>query len=166
MTQPRRQRQRGITLIEMIVVVTLIGIMTALATPAMINGLDSIRLSSSCDAVVAFLNTSLNRAQRGQKVVELVIERSENRLVARSADLQFQRTYLLPDGITIVGIRPEVPDEFRQQPRRFLLLPGSVPPHIGVILRSRRGSLREVTVDPISGAPRIIREVHMPEVGQ
>ena len=40
-------------------------------------------------------------------------------------------------------------------PRSFLLMPGGVPPRIGVQLRNRRGARRIVRIDPITGVPQI-----------
>ena len=63
-------RQRGITLIEMLIVMALIALISGLATPSISAGLDSLRLRSTSDAMIGFLNTALARAATRQQVVE------------------------------------------------------------------------------------------------
>ena len=77
-------KQRGVTLIEMLVVVTLIALVAGLSFPSVSAGVDSLRLRSASDAIVGFLNTALARADRHQQVVEITVLPAENALVARS----------------------------------------------------------------------------------
>src|SRR5579871_5762521 len=81
-----RVRQRGVTLLEMLIVVTLIAIVAGLSLPSISSGLDSLRLRSASDSIVALLNTSLDRADRRQQAVEILISPRDNAIVARSAD--------------------------------------------------------------------------------
>src|SRR5689334_21862186 len=66
-------RQSGVTLLELMVVVTLIAIVAGLSYPAAAAGVDSLRLRSAADRVVAFLDTSIERAERRQQVMEIRI---------------------------------------------------------------------------------------------
>ena len=144
----------GVTLIEMIVVMALIGLMAALAFPAVTSGIDSLRLRSASDATVAFLNAGLNRAERRQQLVEITISRAENRIIMRSEDPGFVRTLNMPEGITIARVHPgqEAVDE---PARSFVLYPGGTVPRIGVEIVNRRGVHRIVRVDPITGVPQV-----------
>jgi hypothetical protein len=71
-----------------------------------------------------------------------------------SAKPGFERTLKMPEGVTIEAVLPELAEP-QEGPRSFLLMPGGVPPRIGVQLRNSRGSRRIVRVDPISGVPQI-----------
>jgi prepilin-type N-terminal cleavage/methylation domain-containing protein len=148
-----KDRQRGVTLIEMMIVVMLMALLAGLSYPSVASGVDSLRLRSASDSIVAFLNTALDRADRRQQAVEISISPRESLLTARSADLGFVRRLDLPEGVHIASIRPAAeiaPDEAR----RFLVYPGGTVPRIGIELANNSGRRRMVSIDPITGVPR------------
>ena len=81
--------RRGVTLVEMLVVVSIIGLMAAVSFPSVTSGLDSIRLQSAADSVASFVNAAANRAERRQEVTELVIDPKANRLALYSTEPSF-----------------------------------------------------------------------------
>jgi prepilin-type N-terminal cleavage/methylation domain-containing protein len=149
-----RPSQAGVTLIELLIVVALVSLLVGITFPAVGAGVDSLRLASASNRVAMFFNTALQRAERRQQVVELTIQPAENRLVLRSTDPGSERTLDLEEGVRIAAVYPALP-QAEQGPRRFLLLPGGTPPRIRIELRNRRGDRRLVSVDPITGVPRI-----------
>lgn len=150
-----RPNDSGITLIEMVTVVAIIGLIAAISFPAVTSGIDSLRMTSASDSIVAFLNGALNRAERRQEPVEVVISVQENKLVMRSVDPSFLRTISLPDGVKIDRIHPAIPG-FEDEPARSLVLyPGSAIPRFGVEIVNRRGNRRIVRVDPTTGVPAV-----------
>jgi prepilin-type N-terminal cleavage/methylation domain-containing protein len=146
--------ESGVTLIEMVIVVAIAGAMALIALPAFSNGLDSMRLSQASDSTAAFLNGALNRAERRQQVIEFSISTRENQILQRSADGAFARKLEMPEGVRIDAVLPRIPGEIGDV-RRILLFPGATAPRIGVQLVNRRGARRLVTVDPITGVPKI-----------
>src|SRR5258708_6396905 len=46
----------GVTLMEMMVVMAIIGLITAISAPSISAGLDSIRMATASDSIAAFLN--------------------------------------------------------------------------------------------------------------
>jgi prepilin-type N-terminal cleavage/methylation domain-containing protein len=150
----KRNSQHGVTLLEMLVVAVLIGLLASLTFPSVSAGLESLRLSSASNSLVSFLNGALNRAERREEAMEIVISPHDNSLVMYSSEPGFERKLEMPDGVTIAAVLPAVeapPDA----PRRFMLMPGGVPPRIGVVLVNRQGRRRIVRVDPITGVPQI-----------
>jgi prepilin-type N-terminal cleavage/methylation domain-containing protein len=143
---------RGVTLIEMLIVVSIIGLMVGVTFPSINSGIDTIRLMSATDSVVSFLNAALNRAERRQQVMEVTISKQKNQLALRSTDANFLRELALPDGVTISRVLPENPEE---TDRRIYLYPGGTVPRIGVEITNARGAKRIVRVDPVSGVPEI-----------
>jgi len=129
----------------MLIVVTLIALVAGISFPSIASGVESLRLRSASDSMVAFLNTALDRADRRQQAVEIRISPKENLLTARSADNGFARELHLPDNVNITN-----PSE----PRRFLLYPGGSVPAIQVDLATQGGRHRRVSVDPITGVSR------------
>jgi prepilin-type N-terminal cleavage/methylation domain-containing protein len=138
--------RKGVTLIELVIVVGIAGAMAMIALPAFSSGLDNMRLAQASDSVAAFLNGALNRVERRRQVVELSISPRENLILLRSADNSFARKFEMPDGVRVEG-----------EARQYLLLPGASPARLGVQLVNRRGLRRLVTIDPITGAPKIER---------
>ena len=149
----RTNSRRGVTLVEMLVVVTLIALVAGLSYPSVASGVDSLRLRSASDAIISFLNTALDRAERRQQVVEIWISPRENSMIARSADLGFVRRLDLAEPIRIIAVQPAIPEN-PDQPRRFLLYPGGAVPRISVEIANKTGRRLLVSVDPVTGVPR------------
>jgi type II secretory pathway pseudopilin PulG len=143
------------TLLETLVVVSLISVMLAVVYPSLTAGLDAVQLATSADTVASFLGAAVTRADRSNQVVELTISLRDNALIARSNNIANTRRLDLPAGIRIAAILPAAGDN--EAERRFWVQPGGAAPRVGVELRTKRGSRRIVRVDPITGAPEIER---------
>jgi len=139
-----RTSQRGVTLLEMLVVVTLIALIAGISYPSIASGLDSLRLRSASDSIVSFLNTALDRADRRQQAVEIRISPGENALAARSADHVFSRELQLAGNVHIAN---------PAEPRRFLVYPGGTVPAIVIEIETDQHR-RVVSVDPMTGVSR------------
>ena len=136
----------------MLIVATLIALVAGLTLPSVTSGLDSLRMRAAADSIVALLNTSLDRADRRQQAVEILISPPENAIIARSADNGFTRRVDLLEPIHISAILPAAGAD-PHQPRRFLLYPGGAVPAIAIELTSSSGHKRTVSIDPITGVP-------------
>jgi prepilin-type N-terminal cleavage/methylation domain-containing protein len=146
--------KRGVTLIELLIVVALIGIIAGISFPAVASGLDSLRLRSASDAIVTFLNTALDRAERRQQAVEVWISPQDNAITAVSADAVFEKRLDVPDPIHITAVEPALPSQASNAQRRFLLYPGGAAPRIGIEITNAQGRRRLVSIDPVTGFPR------------
>jgi prepilin-type N-terminal cleavage/methylation domain-containing protein len=149
-----RRASSGVTLIEMLVVVALISLMVGISYPAITSGIDSLRLNAATNGVVSFLDTGLSRAERRQQMVEITISKADNSIEMRSSEPGFFHKLQLPDGISIVQVLPQLPEN-PDQKRTFLLYPGGTVPALGLQLINRRNVQRIVRVDPITGVPRV-----------
>jgi prepilin-type N-terminal cleavage/methylation domain-containing protein len=148
-----RSNDSGVTLIELLIVVTLIALVSGISYPSAAAGVESLRLRSVSDQVVSFLNTAIDRAGRREQVIEVWIAPKENVLIARSPDLAFTRRLELPDGYRILAVLPPA-EVTPDQPRRFLMYPGGTIPRIGVEIANRAGNKRMVSVDPFTELTR------------
>lgn len=137
--------KRGVTLIEMLMVVAIVGLIAGLTLPSVASGLDSIRLRTAADSVASFLSAAANRAERRQQVMEVILMPKENRIELFSTEPGYARKLEMPAGITISG----------DEPRRFVIMPGGTAPRVGVELTNKRGGHRLVRIDPVTGVPVI-----------
>jgi prepilin-type N-terminal cleavage/methylation domain-containing protein len=147
--------RRGITLVEMMVVVAIIALIVAISFPAATAGLENVRMVSAGDSVATFLNAAVNRAERHQQPVELIISRKDGTLTLYSNEPGFTRELKMPDGVMIETVLPVEEGIDPLLPRRILFLPGATIPAIGIQLSNRRNAHRLVRLDPMTGFPRI-----------
>ena len=151
---PQGSRARGVTLMELMVVMAIITLIVGIAFPSTLAGLENLRLASGARSVAAFMNVAANRTERRQQVMELIVSPKDNSMVMRSASNDFVKKLNLPPGIAIRAVWPAL-EEPAGEPREFLLQPGGIPPRIGVEIANKRGARRIVRLDPITGVTQI-----------
>ena len=98
-------------------------------------------MTSAADSVATFLNAAVNRAERRQQPIELVISLRESKLALYSNEPGFKRELKMPEGVAIEAVLPQNrgrPEEMR----RLFLMPGATVPAIGIQLANRRGGQR------------------------
>jgi prepilin-type N-terminal cleavage/methylation domain-containing protein len=144
----------GVTLLEMLVVMVVIGLMAAISFPAASAGIDSIRINSASQSTAAFLNAALTRVERRQEPVELVISPGANTIRTYSNDPNSARQLTMPEGVSIESVLPNEPGAESAE-RRIILLPGGTAPGIGIQIANRRGARRIIRLDPATGFPRV-----------
>ncbi|HWE48243.1 MAG TPA: prepilin-type N-terminal cleavage/methylation domain-containing protein [Bryobacteraceae bacterium] len=142
-------RQSGVTLLEMLIVVTIVGVVAGVSFPAVTSGLSGVRLQSAAGSVASFLTSTMNRVDRHEQGAAIVISPKENTLAVFTAASgeKPERTLGLPQGITIEG----------EAPHRYLFLPGGTIPRMLVVLRNDKGAEKSIRVDPATGIPDIQR---------
>jgi prepilin-type N-terminal cleavage/methylation domain-containing protein len=150
------KQERGVTLIEMLVVVAIISLMVGVSMPSFSGGLDSLRLRSAAGSVSAALNMAMRTAERRQLPVEIAIEGSRNQLVMRSADGRAPRVFSIAPGIRIARVLPALFADEAQKDRYVVLYPNGAPPQLMVELRSERGASKIVRLDPFTNTARVV----------
>ncbi len=134
----------GVTLLEMMIVLAIIGLIAGISFPSAASGLDSLRLRSAADGVASFFTAAMTRADRRQEAMEVVINPAENVITLFSSEPGYTRRYEFENGIHLGG----------DQPASFLLLPGGTPPAISVDIYNKSGAHKTVRIDPVTGAPQ------------
>jgi hypothetical protein len=138
----------------MMVVVGLISLMVGISFPAITSGIDSLRLKAATNSVVSFLDAGLSRAERRQQVIEITISKPDNSIEMQSTGPGFDRKLQMPEGVSIVQVLPQLPEN-PEGTRTFFLYPSGTVPPLGVELINRRNVERVVRVDPITGVPHV-----------
>jgi prepilin-type N-terminal cleavage/methylation domain-containing protein len=150
----RMPLSRGVTLMELMVVMAIITLIVAISFPSTMAGLENLRLAAGARSVAAFMNVANNLADRRQQAMELSISVKENSVTVRSPEAAFVKKLNLPQGIAVRAVWPAL-EEPSDEPRRFLIQPGGVPPRIGIEIANRHGARRIVRLDPITGVTQI-----------
>jgi type II secretion system protein H len=150
----RSAAERGVTLIEMMVVMMIIAVIVAISTPSVSAGIDAVRLATATSSVAAFINAASTRAERRERPVELVI--SAKTLAYISTDAGSKQELNLPDGVSAEPISA-TPSEDSEGDSRWLFMPGGAIPSVAVKLSNQHGGQRIVKLDPMTGFPRVQR---------
>lgn len=156
----RRRRRQGVTLLEMLVVLAIIGVMSSIVWPAASSALDSIRLRSSADAAASLIARAAIQVERKQQPVEIIIDSEAGRIEVAGVNASEGASLTLDEGVTIAGVEPRLilaPGMDEEQPakRHFVLMPGAGWPGLKIELESARHARRLVSLDPITGAPSV-----------
>jgi prepilin-type N-terminal cleavage/methylation domain-containing protein len=151
--------ERGVTLLEMIVVVALIAVMIGITFPAVGAGLESLRLREGAEDVVTAFNSALIRSERLQQAVAITISPGKRLVETQSLVSGASKKLELPDGVNVVHVFPSAQGDGSsgsadQKDRTFLIYPDGSVPRISLDLENRRGKHRLVSLDPITGVAR------------
>lgn len=150
-----QRSERGITLLEMLIVAALLALVAGLSVAPVSAGLETLKLRQASDEVVSLLALASDRADRKQQVVEIEVLPLAGAVLARTGDHSFLKRVDLPPGMKIAAILPEIPYADPTAVRRFLIYPGGSVPQVAIdILNSASGRLRRVSLDPLTGSAR------------
>lgn len=125
-----RRTDSGITLVELLVALTIIAVILAIAWPNLTTGIDGIRLRTTVDNIAVFFTEARNVSDRLQTPVQITVLPEENQLHAVTIDGAWRNIYELPDRIHIL-----VPRE----PGAVILYPGSPTPGLRLLLEAEHG---------------------------
>jgi len=161
MTIPQTKSKAGFTLLELLVVMVLIGLITAVAVPVAGAGIQTLRLQSAARHVAAALRLARGRAIRSQEIHLVSLDRARNQVSVASGDLEFQRSFQLPPGVRLQEAllldgtppRPGPPPERTD----FFFAPNGLSQALEVRLVNTRGRSLRVVQQAFSRSPRILQ---------
>ncbi|HJX32032.1 MAG TPA: prepilin-type N-terminal cleavage/methylation domain-containing protein [Thermodesulfobacteriota bacterium] len=162
----------GFSLIEMVLVLALIGIITALIAPGLINSLTGARLKTSAQKTVAIINYTRNQAVLKKKFVWLLFDRKMNRVAvmdpteegkavnissAAAADAFSPSTkvYSYPEDVLIEKLvigRKEVSDPQGV----FIFYPNGSSSGGEIGLRAKNARSYFITIDPLMSTAKVL----------
>lgn len=148
-------RLRGFTLIEVLVVLVLLAALTALVAPSVGRGFGAIELQTTARQVAATLRLARTRSVREQRVFLVGFDLEKNRIELMREDLGFQRTFELPDSVTIHKVTRKGDVPFDDVRFSCLFVPSGLSESFEVWLRNKRGKELKVVQDSLQKSPRI-----------
>lgn len=136
---------QGITLIELLVSLAIIGMMLAIVYPNVTTGLDGIRLRTARDNISSLIYESKLRADRYNRPVVVWFEPEESLVKARAFASEWSRDVELPSAIALK--RPAASNG-------FVLIPGVPPPAFRVLLETTTGDRAGLEISPFLGVAK------------
>jgi prepilin-type N-terminal cleavage/methylation domain-containing protein len=140
-------KRAGVTLLEMLIVVTIVATIVSVSFPALTAGLAGIRLSSASGTVASFLTSTMNNVDRREQAAAILVEPKANviEVFTAASGEKASETLKLPRGVAIEG----------DENRRFLLFPGGAFPRISISLKNEKGARKSIEIDPVTAVPKI-----------
>ena len=152
----------GFTLLEMLVVLVLVAVITAVAVPAAGGAIQTLRLQSAARHLAAALRLARGRAIRQQEIHLVSLDREQGRVTVASGDLEFQRSFRLPQGVrlqeaVLLDGTPPPPGRPPEQ-TDFFFAPNGLSQALEIRLVNARGRSLTVVQEAFSRSPRILRD--------
>ena len=132
-----RQRQSGITLIEMLVVMTLIGVLAAVAAPSVGSSIETLRWRSATERMAATFRTAHERALRLHHYMEVGVDPKSSLVELRDLQTGSLVSWEIPHTVSVKADRR----------LSFLLYPDGGVQAMQVRLENGRGRQAEIVLD-------------------
>jgi type II secretion system protein H len=142
------RRQSGITLIEMLVVMTIVGLLAAVAAPSVGSGVETVRLRSAGERLAATMRTARDRAVRTRHYMEVSIDPKSRAVEMRDLEAGSLQSWELPQNIQLKSAKRVA----------GVMYPDGGVQAMNVSLTNLRGRQVQVTMDPFTLFP-IVQEV-------
>jgi len=139
------KRNAGITLLEMLVVMTLIGLLASVATPSVTAGMETVKLRNSAERLAATLRLARERAVRTRHYFQVTVDPQTRRVELRDLEGDFARDWQLPETISVKVDRPLL----------FQFAPDGSVPSLHVELENSRRRVVSVDMDAFTALPTV-----------
>ena len=142
------KRKRGITLIEMLVVMTILGLLAAVVGPSVGSGVETVRLRATGEKLASTLRLARTRALRTRHYMQVTVDPQSRAVELRDLEGGSASSWEIPNTIQVQSDRA----------LKFLVYPDGGSQVMRVDLRNQRGRQVEVASDPFTMFPSV-REV-------
>lgn len=144
------QRDAGVTLLELLIVLALMALLVGLVAPRFGRATDNWRLRNAAENVSQILRSARTRALYEQRYYVVEIQPEENRVRLLGPSSGFVREYLLP-----AGIRCEEKGTGASSVMHLIFSPSGAVEERTLWLRNRQGSQVEIHLNFLLGRPGV-----------
>lgn len=139
---------RGVTLVELVIVLAILGLLASLTGPRIGQWLDDWRLRAAAERIAQTLRAARSRALYEQRAVLVELVPSEFKVRVTEPGSGFRSEFALPAGIEW----GEEEGQFPSQAWRVVLRPSGTVEERAVWLRNRAGKTRKIRMDFLLGS--------------
>jgi len=153
----RRKRfrsQAGFSLLELLVVLMLLALVTAVVAPSLGRSLATAKLKTSSREIAATIRLARSKAVREQQVYLLGFNLEKDEMELSGLNSSYRKSFGLPDGIHLVKVsllETDVEDEAKNP--FFYFMPNGNGQSFEVSLRNPQGRVMRVINNNLKGAP-------------
>ena len=149
-----QSRNRGFSLLELILVLLVISLVMAVAYPSMSRGKTAFHLRAVARDVINSVRIARETAVTEQKSMLVVID-AQAQLVTVSDDVgEGARTYRPPDDVKVLGLTP-TGEEMTQEPLVIRFASNGSSDSAQILITADSGANLKIAVDPFIGSARI-----------
>ena len=163
MTGNQKNKQRGVTLLELLVVAALASILLAVVFPSIRAGLGTLELRSSARRLAAAARYARDQAIYRQRFFQLEIDTVSGTISVTDIDMDIddtdqtrrarRRSFELPPAVRVGTIQPGEADA-TSETRRFLFSPDGASDPFEIVLENPRRQV-QVSIDSLTGFPKV-----------
>ena len=163
MTGNQKNKQQGVTLLELLVVAALASILLAVVFPSIRAGLGTLELRSSARRLAAAARYARDQAVHRQRGFQLEIDTASGTISVTDIDVNIddsgqtrragRRSFELPPAVRVGTIRPGETDA-ASGTRRFLFSPDGDSDPFEIVLENPRRQV-QVSIDSLTGFPKV-----------
>jgi general secretion pathway protein H len=150
----RPRSQTGFSLLELLVVLMLLALVTAVVVPSLGRSLATAKLKTSSREIAATIRLARSKAVREQQVYLLGFNLEKDEMELSGLNSSYRKSFGLPDGIHLVKVSlldTNVEDEDRNP--FFYFMPNGNGQSFQVSLRNPQGRVMRVINNNLKGAP-------------
>ena len=146
------RKTRGVTLLELLVVIVLASVLLAVVFPSVGAGLRTLELRSAAQRLAASARYARDQAVHRQRFYALEIDATARTVTVTDFAGESRRSFELPASVRVERILPEETRD--ESTRRFLFSPDGNAPAFEIVLGNDR---RQVAVrsNPLTGFPKV-----------
>jgi len=156
-TQDKRfQNRAGFSLLELLVVLMLLALLTAVVIPSLGRGLSTAKLKTSSREIAASIRLARSKAVSEQQVYLLGFDLAKNEVRLSGLNSTYRKSFELPDGVhlTRVSLLETRVEEETKDPF-FYFMPNGNSQSFEVSLRNEQGRALRVVHNNLRGMPVI-----------
>jgi len=146
--------QAGFSLLELVAVLMLLALATAIVIPSLGRGLATVQLKTSSREIAAAIRLARSKAVREQQVYLLGFDSEKNEVELASLNPGFRRSFELPRGIHVMNVSLlEMQGEREDKNPFFYFMPNGNSQSFQVSLQNEQGKTLKVINNNLKGMP-------------